>query len=49
MGIDRDGLKTPLGAGRIGWGELGVSLNIGGICIRPGATIKVDMDGTVVA
>lgn len=48
MAIDRGGLKAPLCAGRTGWGGLGVSLNIGGICIPPGATFTVDMDGDVV-
>ena len=47
MGIFALG-QTPLRAGRTGWGELGVILNIAGIRIRPGATITVDMDGAVV-
>lgn len=47
MGIFALG-QTPLRAGRTGWGELGVILNIAGIRIRPGASITVDMDGAVV-
>lgn len=48
MAIDRGGLKATLRAGRTGCGARGVSLSIGGKCIPPGATITMDMDGTVV-